>query len=280
MTRHTAFFCMPPIRAESRGTATVVAAIVASLAFIAAPVSRAYAEVTQATPSLIVQGSTTFNAKLLQPYKQQIEARAGVRLNVIANKSIWGLIALLEGRANVAMISASLAGEQHVAAKTAPNLPYDQLREFEISSTRISFVVHPDNPVRELSFQTVADMMAGRIKNWRDVGGENLPVRVVAVQDGGGTVVAVRKQMLGGKPLATDGAIRMESAKHVIKVVQQERGAIGIAQLGLAQAAKLPEIQTEKYVEQRLNLITLGAPKPAEQAFIDAARSVAVDRKM
>ena len=54
---------------------------------------------------------------------------------------------------------------------------------------------------------------------------------------------------------------------------------MGIGQLSLAKQKGLPEIVTEKPVEQMLGLITLGEPTSAMKAVIDAARA-AVDKTM
>ena len=60
--------------------------------------------------------------------------------------------------------------------------------------------------------------------------------------------------------------------------MQQEHGAIGIAQLGLLKAAGLPEIATDAPISQVLNLVTLGPPTPRLQAVLAAARAVATDK--
>jgi phosphate transport system substrate-binding protein len=235
----------------------------------------AAAEEAVAPPAnLSIQGSTTFQSRLLQPFKSDIETAAGVKLSVIANKSIWGLMALLEGRTDLAMISASLAGEIEALKRIAPSLPVERLQEFEISRTRVVFVVHPSNPVRKLPIDKVKAILSGRIVNWSDVGGADLPIRVVATQDGGGTVVAVRSQLLDGAPIGAADTIRLESAKHVVKVVQQESGAFGIAQMSLAQQGGVPELVTDVAVEQQLSLVTLGAPSQAARRLIEAARAV------
>jgi hypothetical protein len=44
-----------------------------------------------------IYGSTTFNSRLIEPYKGNIESATGRRLEVVANKSINGLMALVEG---------------------------------------------------------------------------------------------------------------------------------------------------------------------------------------
>lgn len=228
--------------------------------------------------TVTVHGSTTFNSSLLEPYQTQIEQAAGVKLTVVASKSVWGVLALLEGRADIAMISADLAGEVIAARKVVPELAYDRLVNFEVSRTRVAFAIHPDNPRRALKLDAVARILLGQIGNWREVGGPDLAIKVVATQDGGGSVVAVRTQLLGGQPLATTNAIRIESARHVIKIMQQEHGAIGIAQLGLLKAAGLPEIATDAPISQVLNLVTLGPPTPRLQAVLAAARAVATDK--
>ena len=114
--------------------------------------------------------------------------------------------------------------------------------------------------------------MKGEIRNWREVGGDDRPIRVVAVNEGGGTVAAVRAAIPGTAPITPD-AVRLESAKHVLKVIAQEPGAIGIAQLGLVHAARLNEIVTEQIIEQPLSYVTLGDPAPGVQRFITATRA-------
>ena len=251
---------------------TGLAAVVLGLATVFGPFA------THAEEPLKVQGATTFDSRLLQPYQQEIEEMAGVKIVVVGSKSVWGVLALLEGRADVAMISADLDGEISVARMAAPELPFDRLVNFPVSRTRVAFAVHPSNPVRKLKLEAVRRLLLGPTNNWHDIGGAKLPIRVVAVQDGGGSVVAVRTQVLGGLALSADNTIRLESPRHVIKVVQQEPAAFGITQLGLLQAAGLPEIETDHPVEQQLNLVTLGPATPRIQAFLDAARSVAAAR--
>jgi phosphate transport system substrate-binding protein len=229
--------------------------------------------VLKSDAELQIQGSTTFQERILMPNLQRIETTSGVKLNVVGNKSIWGLIALLERRADMAMISADLSSEITAAQKTAPGLPFENLTSFEIARSRIAFAVHPSNPVRTVSLENIAQALTGDITNWKDLGGPNLPIRIIATQDGGGTVVAVRTKLLKGGPIAAPGAIRLESAKHVIMAVEQEPGALAIAQLGLVMKAGLPELETGPKIEQQLTLVTLGAPTTAMTAVIDAMRA-------
>ena len=53
---------------------------------------------------LIVQGSTTFNRRIMEPYEADIEAISKQDITVIPNRTMLGIIALMEGRAHMAMI--------------------------------------------------------------------------------------------------------------------------------------------------------------------------------
>lgn len=227
---------------------------------------------------LRIQGSTTFNARLIEPFRSELEKQSGVKFDVIANKSIWGLVALIEGRADLAMISSSLEGEMETLARTAGAEAAAGLQSVEIARSRVAFAVHPSNPVRQISHDRLRAILFGEIRNWREVGGPDLPIKVVATQDGGGTVVAVRSGLLDGKPISAPGAIRLESARHVVKVVSQEPGAIAIAQLSLTKGGGLPEIQTDVPIEQLLCFVTKGKPTPQMQALIETAKAVATEK--
>ena len=62
---------------------------------------------------------------------------------------------------------------------------------------------------------------------------------------------------------------------QVVKVVEQEPRALGIAQLGLVKEHQLAELTTDQAIEQELSLVTLGEPTAAQHAVIKAVRQVA-----
>jgi ABC-type phosphate transport system substrate-binding protein len=229
-----------------------------------------------AADNLIVQGSTTFNARLMVPYQPMIEAAAKQKLTIVPNKSSLGLIALFDGRADMAMISSSLETEVASLRKTMPELPLESLRSFNISRTRIAFAINPANPIRTATLDTIRQILMGKINNWQMLGWADLPLRVVVVREGGGVQFSVEAELLGGQRISPDNPIVVQIGTQVTKVVQQEPGALGLAQLGVLRNQGLPELMTERFVEQQLNLVTLGEPNPAKRAVIDAARRVSI----
>lgn len=242
--------------------------------FLASIVTCANAE------TLIVQGSTTFARNLMEPYQAMIEAKSGHELTVIPNKSTPGLVALLEGRAHLAMISAPLDAEVETLRKALPGLAFDNLRAFEVARSRIAVVINPTNSVRAVKREVIAKVLRGEINNWKALGGPDLPIRVVLVGGGGGLTVAVESELLSGQPVTSPNVLYLKTPVQLVQVVEQEPGALGFAQLALAKQRGAPEIVLDKPLEQFLILVAVGEPTPAMRAVINATHSVAQERLM
>jgi phosphate transport system substrate-binding protein len=225
--------------------------------------------------TLIVQGSTTFNRSFMEPQQAAIETATGHVLTVIPNKSMPGLIALMEGRAHIAMISASLESEVHALKKVMPGLPFDQLQVHQILSARVAIAVHTSNPVRKAGITDIKQVLLGRITNWAALGGPSKAIRIVLVGGGGGVTTAVEAEFLDGKQVNLPNVTYMKTPVQLVQVVEQDPAAIGFAQLALVKQRDIPELVTDKPIEQVLSFVTFGPPSPAAQSVIDAARKIA-----
>jgi len=232
-------------------------------------VPQAYAD------PVVIHGSTTFFRRVMEPAKAAIEADSKHELTLIPNKSLPGLIALMEGRAHMAAISASLKSEIKALQRTLPGMDYNRLQAHEILTTRIAFGIHPSNPVRKASLHEVRKILLGEIKNWSEMGGENLPIRVVLVGGGGGVTTVIETELLGGQSPRGSHIIFVRTPVQLVQVIEQERGALGFAQLALTKQKGIPELITERPIEQTLSLITFGDPTPAANEVIQATRRAA-----
>jgi phosphate transport system substrate-binding protein len=229
--------------------------------------------------TISVYGSSTFYSQLMQPLQSAIEAKSGHKLMVVSNKSSLGIMALFEKRADLAMISASLESQIAALKRTNPSLEFGKLNNFPVMQIRASFAVNPRNAVRNVGIDQIRKILRGEITNWKEIGGTDTPIRVVIVRGGGGVPTAIEDELLDGKPItATEHAIYVQSGVHVMAVVGQEPGALGLAQLNLVQKHKLPELKTDRTVDQLLNFVSLGEPTAAMRAVIKATQEIAAAR--
>jgi phosphate transport system substrate-binding protein len=225
--------------------------------------------------TFIVQGSTTFTHNVMEPYQIAIEASSGHKLTVVPNKSSFGILALFEKRANFAMISGPLETEIQHLKLSHPHLPYDQLRTFNISNTRMAFAINRDNPVRAITSDKMRGILLGEISNWREVGGPDLPIRIVKVREGGGVQAAIENELLRGNGINVPDPIRVQISSQVVKVVEQLPQALGLSQLSIVMKSNARELKIDHQIDQHLDLVTLGEPTPEMRKVIDAARHIA-----
>jgi phosphate transport system substrate-binding protein len=224
---------------------------------------------------ITLQGSTTLSSRLMIPYQHAIEELSGQKIVIIPNKSSLGLQALFEKSAQFAMISGPLAVEVRTLRDQFPDAPFEKLLVFEVARTRMAFAVHPDNPVRSVTRDQLRRILLGAIQNWNEIGGRDLPIRLVIVREGGGVQASVESAVLNGQKIVARDPILVQISSQVVKVVLQEPDALGLAQLGVIEKARAPEMKLDEPVEQTLNLVTLGEPTPEMRKIINAARQIA-----
>lgn len=245
----------------------LLAALLAAAASRVAPASAA---------TLSVQGSATFTAELMQDHRAEIETLAGHGLRLVTNNSKAGLLALFEVAADLAMISTRLENEVEILRRLAPGLAPERLRAFEVARLPARLIVHPSNPVRAISFDDLRRVLRGEITNWRELGGPDLPVRVVATRDGAGVAATVAGRVIGpGAPITAPGGVRVQQGSQVATVVEQEPAALGLAQRKITRDRAVADLVTPAPIEQELSLVTLGEPTPEAAAVIEACRAVA-----
>jgi phosphate transport system substrate-binding protein len=227
-----------------------------------------------AAQTLTIAGSTSFNTAVLTPHQKEIEAATGLRLVALPNKTDVGLKLLAERRADVGMISTSLDLVVRELRQAAPELPLDQLKSFEVFSAVVAFTVHPSNPVRAITSDALKKVLLGETANWNELGGPDLPIRVVSLDSGGGIPLTLETELLDGRPIAAKDRIRVRISSQVAKVVEQEPGALGLTQAGNLPGRNVVVLKTDRVFAQRLSYVTLGDPSPPVRLLIATTRKI------
>lgn len=148
-----------------------------------------------------------------------------------------------------------------------------------IAKSPIVLVVNKANPVNNLSYEQLQGIMAGEIKNWKEVGGEDLAIGNVMLQP------CVRNTMAKHIVPVSKDALQLKPGKKVNpvlytnKMVAENRGAIGQQIYGYESAdvkvltidGVLPDENTfpKQYgFYQDYNVVTHGAPAGMIRDFI------------
>jgi phosphate transport system substrate-binding protein len=234
------------------------------------------------------KGSDTIvNLALAWAEKYQSE-HSDVRISVTGGGSGTGIAALINGTVDIANASRKIKAEELEEAKANGFDPV----EIVIARDAIAVVVHPDNPVGQLTLQQISDIYSGKIKNWREVGGEDRPIVRLSRETNSGTHVYFLENVLRlgdkeNKILFSTDTLLLPSSEGIINEVRQNPNAIGYDGLGyvphdlkmiaIAKAAGepyiLPSIETvnnKSYpIARDLYMYTAGQATGAVKDYLD-----------
>lgn len=122
-------------------------------------------------------GSTSMS-KVIGALGEAYEAMdSGVKVTYNATGSGSGIKAVQEGRCDIGLSSRSLKEDEKSSGLTETVLAYDG----------IALIVHPDNPVTDLSLEQIADIYTGVITNWSQAGGNDSEIVLIGREASSGT---------------------------------------------------------------------------------------------
>ena len=170
--------------------------------------------------AVIVAGSTS-----VQPYAEVLAEEfsltyPGCEVDVQGGGSSAGITAAASGAADVGMSSRALKEDEQY------------LWYVEIAKDGLAIIVHPDNPLDDLSLEQVRAIYAADILNWSELGGANAKIHVIAREEGSGTRSAF-EDLVMAKSLITPKAIVQNSNGAVRQLVSGDVNSIGFISLGL-----------------------------------------------
>ena len=215
-------------------------------------------------------GSTSME-KVIGALGEAFQNDTGITFTYNPAGSGSGIKAVQEGRRDIGLSSRDLKAEEKDAGLTGTILAYDG----------IAIIVNPENPVSDLSVETIAKIYKGEITKWSEVGGNDAEIVLIGREAGSGT--------RDGFESITDtedaGKYRQEltSTGDVITTVAQNPGAIGYASVSSVKdtvkavtvdgvAATEANIKDGSYVVQRPFVLVTKADTPlgeSAQNFFD-----------
>jgi phosphate transport system substrate-binding protein len=236
---------------------------------LAATVGVLFAGVTGALADTIkMHGATTVLDVVVTPVRGAVEKSTGHTLEIVANATGKGLVDLVHGKAEVAMVSEPLDIAIAAAKLAGETIDPKTLQFHVVRNDEIVFVVHPANPVTKLTLEQIADIHTGKITNWKQVGGNDMPITVYSDAVTGGTRAMIKKLVMGGEEYAA--SVRsLTSVSRVPLVVAKDESGVGGVGRGFTTGVAVKLAQSNK-IERPLGFVTLGDPSAKVKQVIEA----------
>ncbi len=217
---------------------------------------------------IIIAGSTSVEPFIEKLAEEYMSKNPQVRINVQGGGSTAGIQAVFNRTCAIGTSSRNLHPEEQ------------RLHTFIMAIDGIAIVVHPSNPVSNLTHDELRDIFAGRITNWKEVGGPDKRIFVVTREEGSGTRGAF-EELIMHKTAISDACLVQDSNGAIREIIANTPQAIGYISAGLVdQRVKALSIEgipptlenykngSYKFLRPFL-LLTLEEPKGLVKQFID-----------
>lgn len=221
--------------------------------------------------TLDIAGGTAHIPVMTAAAKKIMETNPKISITVAGGGSGVGVQKVGEGLVQIGNTGRALSAEE--VAKYG-------LKSFPFAIDGVAVALNPANKVAALTAAQVRDIYAGKIANWKAVGGADAPITLYTRDEASGTREVFWGKLLkkgdiaaAANVVASNGAMKM--------AITQDKNAIGYVGIGfLGDGIKAPSLDgvtpTQKSaadgtypVVRKLYMNTKGEPKGLTRAFID-----------
>jgi len=182
---------------------------------------------TLAADTLVVKGSTTVLPIAQAAARSYMQEYPGVVITVSGTGSGDGIRELIDRTTDIANSSRDLKNEEKDLARERGVRLVSHL----IAIDAIVPIVHPGNPVRNLTIEQLNLVYQGKITNWKHLDGPNKVIVVVTRDTNSGTYDTWKEKILHNGQV-TPRAQTQESNSAVVQAVSKNRYAIGYIGIG------------------------------------------------
>ncbi|MCC7128784.1 MAG: phosphate-binding protein [Anaerolineae bacterium UTCFX2] len=156
-----------------------------------------------------------------------------IRVSVTGGGTGTGIAALINGTVDLANASREIKPEEETSAKRNGIQPVEHV----VARDAIAIIVHPENPVSQLTLRQISDIYSGAINNWQEVGGEDRVIVRLSRETNSGTHIYFLEEVLrlgekDNKTLFSVDTLLLPSSQGITAEVSDNPNAIGYDGLG------------------------------------------------
>jgi phosphate transport system substrate-binding protein len=182
------------------------------------------------TETIIIRGSNTIGEELAAPLiREYRKQRPDVVFDVEFKGTTYGMGALMAGRGDIAAASREATTNELELAKSRAI----EFNDYVIGSYSVAVVVNAANPIGNLTPEQVRDIFTGAIRNWKEVGGSDAPVRLNIRDEISGTHLGFQELAMEKKPYAL-GLRTFTNYAEIVQAVARDAHGIGYTSIDLA----------------------------------------------
>ncbi len=194
-----------------------------------------------------------------------------IRVSVTGGGTGTGIAALINGTVDLANASREIKPEETAAAHKNGVEAVEHI----VARDAIAVIVHPDNPVNQLTLEQISDIYRGAINNWQEVGGEDRVIVRLSRETNSGTHVyfleeVIRLGKANDKTLFAVDTLLLPSSEGITAEVSDNPNAIGYDGLGYV----TPDVKMIKVARDASSPYVLPSPLSVNDGSYPIARDL------
>jgi len=249
--------------------------ILAALALVTALVT-ASAPAALAGGKIVITGSTTVLPIAQKAAEVYMKKHPGVEISVAGTGSGDGIKSLIDGTCDIADASRDMKPKEIKKAEAKGIQPV----RHTVALDCIVPVVHPSNPVKNLTLEQLKGIYTGKIRNWKEVGGQDKPIVVISRDSSSGTFEVWNHKVLNKARVRPDAQLQASNGA-VAQAVAGNKYAIGYVGIGYlnpklkaltvngVKASPRTAMKGTYPVARGLYMFTPGKPRGEVKKFLD-----------
>ncbi|REJ80411.1 MAG: phosphate ABC transporter substrate-binding protein PstS family protein [Bacteroidetes bacterium] len=174
-----------------------------------------------------VKGSDTVLPLTQKVAESYMKKNAGSSVTVVGGGSGVGIAALMDNTTDIAMSSRKIKMDERLKMQDAGRA----YKEVIVANDALAVIVNNSNKVSQLTREQIEGIYTGKIKNWKEVGGEDMVIVIYSRESSSGTYEFFKDQVMARKNYASN-VLSMPATGAIIQSISQTKGAIGY--VGLA----------------------------------------------
>lgn len=254
----------------ARRSSFTVITLAASLCLVVLMLSGCSNSGKNSDSSIVVSGSTTVMPIAEQAADEFMEENPQDAILVSGMGSSAGIEAVSVGTAQIGTSSRDLKDEEKDL----------DLTDIPIAHDGIAVIVNKDNPIKALTTAQLRGIFTGKITNWKQVGGPDLPIERINRDEASGTREAFSKIVMNEEKF-DENSVVLPGTGQVRQVVSRTKGAIGYISVGFVNkevksitidgvAPTKANVSKGVYpISRELHFFVKGKPSGLTKEFID-----------
>lgn len=179
---------------------------------------------------ITIKGSDTMlhlNSNWAEDYMNK---NPNIDISVAGGGSGTGIAAMTNGTTDIAAASREMKTKEKDILEQKGLMPVEHI----VARDGIAVIVHPDNPIMQLTMSQIKDIFTGKVSNWKELGGDDIEIVTLTRDSASGTYAFFQEFVLDKEDYRKD-ARKMTSNTNIVTECAQNPNSIGY--VGLAYAS-------------------------------------------